>query len=64
MMNSAITKGFTYTEMLGTRDLCEHCGKPTMLFNEKLLKPYNEFYEDQQEEEFALPFETNDEIPF
>lgn len=57
-------QGFHIHRNAGNARFCEHCGKPTMLFNEKLLKPYNEFNKNQQGEEYAFPFDTNDEIPF
>ncbi|NWO20627.1 hypothetical protein HW273_01730 [Oribacterium sp. oral taxon 102] len=45
---------------LGNARFCEFCGQPTMLFKEKLLKPYTEVQTEEDEDSFpfdeALPF--------
>ena len=45
---------------LGNARFCEFCGQPTMLFKEKLLKPYTEMQTEEDEDSFpfdeALPF--------
>lgn len=45
---------------VGNARYCEYCGKPTMLLNEKLLKPYTEVQKEQGEN--PLPFD--EELPF
>ena len=51
---------FNVHKNVGNARYCEYCGKPTYLFNEKLLKPYTEVEVVQEEEDFnfdeTLPF--------
>jgi hypothetical protein len=46
---------------VGNARYCEFCGQPTVLFKEKLLKPYTEVQEEQEEEE---PFSFDEELLF
>jgi hypothetical protein len=46
---------------VGNARYCEFCGQPTMLFKEKLLKPYTEVQEEQEDEE---PFSFDESLPF
>nr|DAZ21858.1 MAG TPA: Double zinc ribbon protein [Caudoviricetes sp.] len=49
---------------VGNARYCEYCGQPTMLFKEKLLKPYTEVQSSQDvQEDEDLPFDT-DNFPF
>jgi len=49
---------------MGNARYCEFCGQPTMLFKEKLLKPYTEVQSLQAtQEDEELPFDT-DNFPF
>lgn len=51
---------FNVHRNVGNARYCEYCGKPTMLLNEKLLRPYTEVQAEQAEDVFpfdeALPF--------
>lgn len=47
---------FNVHRNVGNARFCEYCGKPTMLLNEKLLKPYTKVQEAQQVDE-DLPFD-------
>ena len=44
---------------VGNARYCEYCGKPTMLLNEKLLRPYTEVQAEQED-----PFPFDEELPF
>lgn len=41
-------------------DSYEFCGQPTMLFKEKLLRPYTEVQAEQDED----PFPFDESLPF
>lgn len=48
---------------VGNARYCEFCGQPTMLFKEKLLKPYAEVQSKQTEQvEGSFPFDES--LPF
>lgn len=52
---------FSVHRNVGNAGYCEYCGKPTMLFAEKLLKQYTEVQEEQGKEE---PFPFDEALPF
>ena len=51
---------FTIHKNAGNARYCEYCGKPTMLFNEKLLRPYIEVQAEQDDD----PLSFDEELPF
>lgn len=59
-------EGFYIHKNYGNARFCEHCGKTTLLFKEKLLKPYNEVESEQETDEMDMPFpfELDDSMPF
>jgi len=46
--NFGNVEDFQVHQNVGNARYCEYCGKPTMLFKEKLLKPYDEVQTDQE----------------